>query len=67
MKKELTFEESMKRLDDIVHLLEKGDSTLESSIALFEEGLHLVNQCDSQLKAFDQKLQDVLSKHQKGE
>ena len=67
MKKELTFEESMKRLDEVVHLLEKGDATLEDSIQLFEEGLQLVASCDSQLKAFDQKLQDVLNKHQKGE
>jgi exodeoxyribonuclease VII small subunit len=51
----------------IVHLLEKGDATLEESIQIFEEGLELVAHCDSQLKAFDQKLQDVLQKHQKGE
>ena len=64
MKKEHTFEEAMKRLDVIVHLLEKGDATLEESIQIFEEGLELVAHCDSQLKAFDQKLQDVLQKHQ---
>ena len=64
MNKERSFEESMRRLDVIVNALEKGDTALEESLQLFSEGLDLVAQCDSQLKAFDQKLQDVLKKHQ---
>ena len=67
MSNERTFEESMKRLEDIVNALEKGDIALEESLQLFSEGLDLVASCDSQLKAFDQKLQDVLKKHQEEE
>ena len=63
MKKEISFEESMKRLDTIVNVLEKGDSSLEDSLKIFEEGLQLVASCDAQLKAFDSKLQEVLEKH----
>ena len=65
MKKEISFEESMKRLDTIVNVLEKGDSSLEDSLKMFEEGLGLVASCDAQLKAFDNKLQEVLQKHNK--
>ena len=65
MKKEVSFEESMKRLDTIVNVLEKGESSLEDSLKMFEEGLELVSSCNTQLKAFDSKLQEVLEKHTK--
>ena len=65
MMKEKTFEEAMKRLDIIVNQLEKGESSLDESLQLFEEGLELATVCDQQLKNFDQKLQEVLQKHQK--
>ena len=36
-----TFEKQMQRLEEIVSLLEKEDTDLETSIALYEEGLKL--------------------------
>jgi len=54
------FESSMKRLNEIVTALEKNESSLEQSIALFEEGLALVKECDLQLKGFDQKVQELM-------
>lgn len=54
------FEASMKRLNEIVTALEKNESSLEQSIALFEEGLALVKECDLQLKGFDQKVQELM-------
>jgi exodeoxyribonuclease VII small subunit len=36
--KKLTFEEAMKRLEEIVSLLENGEADLESSLKLFAEG-----------------------------
>lgn len=65
--KEITFEQAMKRLDEIVNQLEKGDTPLQESLNLFEEGLKLVSNCDMQLKEFDTKLQNVLLQHQKKE
>ena len=40
----------MSRLEEIIAALEKNEIELEDAIALFEEGLQLVNSCDSQLK-----------------
>ena len=54
------FEASMKRLNEIVTALEKNESSLEQSIALFEEGLALVKECDLQLKGFEQKVQELM-------
>ena len=35
---EMTFEQAMKRLEEIVTQLESGDAPLEKSLTLFEEG-----------------------------
>lgn len=51
-----TFEENMARLEAIVAQLEKGDATLGDSLALFEEGAKLVNQCRKELDAAEQKV-----------
>lgn len=42
-KEKLSFEESVKRLDEIVKLLERGDAPLSRSLKLFEEeyGSHI--------------------------
>jgi len=55
-KKELSFEESMKRLDEIVKGLEKGDVTLSDSMALFEEGTALIRRCTSLLDGAEQQV-----------
>lgn len=43
--KNMTFEENMTRLEQIVHLLEKGEVSLEESIKLFQEGTALAQTC----------------------
>ena len=55
-KKELSFEESMKRLDEIVRGLEKGDVTLSDSMALFEEGTALIRRCTELLDSAEQQV-----------
>lgn len=54
--KKKTFEESMTRLEEIVSALERGESTLEESIALFEEGTKLAAACAKQLDQAEQKV-----------
>lgn len=66
MEKKVAFRSSMHRLEEIVALLEKNDMELEEAIALFEEGLQLVNTCDKQLKGFDHKVQELLDTYQEG-
>ena len=55
-KKELTFEQSIARLDEIVKLLERGDATLENSLSLFEEGTALIRRCGKLLDTAEQKV-----------
>jgi exodeoxyribonuclease VII small subunit len=62
-KKEMTFEQSMGRLEEIVRLLETNEQPLDETIRLFEEGLHLVKSCDQTLKSFENKVNDLLAKN----
>ena len=54
--KKITFEESLARLEEIVKSLEKGDKSLDDSIALFEEGTKLVRSCAKILDGAEQKV-----------
>ena len=54
--KNLSFEQSMARLDEIVRHLEKGDMPLNDSLALFEEGTALFRSCEKQLDEAEQKV-----------
>ena len=53
--KKLNFEDSLKRLEEIVFHLEKGDIPLQS-LALFEEGTALVKSCSTLLDEAEQKV-----------
>ena len=55
-KTELTFEQKLERLDQIVKLLEKGDAPLAESLGLFEEGTGLIRDCSKQLDEAEQKV-----------
>lgn len=55
-KSKLSFEDSMKRLEEIVRHLEAGDLPLEESLALFEEGTALIRSCSAILDKAEQKV-----------
>ena len=55
-KKEMTFEQSLTRLEEIVKLLEKGDAPLAESLGLFEEGAGLIRSCGKLLDEAEQKV-----------
>ena len=54
--KKQTFEDRIRRLEEIVAALEKGDVQLADSLALFEEGAKLVAACTKQLEQAEQKV-----------
>lgn len=58
-KNNINFEENIKRLEEIVALLEKGETPLEESMALFEEGVNLTNQCLKMLDSAEQKIKKL--------
>ena len=64
MSEKPTFEQSMDRLDQIVSLLERNEIALEHAIGLFEEGLNLVQDLDTQLQGYENKVQELMLRHQ---
>ena len=61
MKQEDSYEVSIKRLEEIIAHLEKGEITLEEGLASFEEGVALIKKCQSHLDRAAQRVQ-VLKK-----
>lgn len=53
---EMTFEQAMARLEQIVTTLEGGRCSLDESLKLFEEGTKLTAYCSQQIKEAEQKI-----------
>lgn len=56
MEQSKSFEASMKRLEEIVRTMERGEMPLEQSLALFEEGTALVRGCAAMLDEAEMKI-----------
>ncbi|MBQ7035615.1 MAG: exodeoxyribonuclease VII small subunit [Clostridia bacterium] len=56
MNNEIKFEDAMKRLGEVVRVLENGEASLDESIALFEEGIKLSKRCTDLLEKAEQKV-----------
>lgn len=50
MNEEMSFEQAMSRLEEIVRILETGDSGLEKSMILYKEGATLSQFCHKKLE-----------------
>lgn len=57
--KELTFEESLRRLEEIVATLEGGRADLETSLRRYEEGVRLLRQCRLKLDDAERRIEIV--------
>ena len=53
---QMQYETAIKRLEEIVALLEKGGQTLDESVKLFEEGASLAAFCNKALKEAELKI-----------
>jgi len=60
-----TFEQSMKKLEQIVQELESGDLPLEEAMKKFEEGIKLSRLCSKKLDETEKKT-TLLLQDQKG-
>ncbi len=56
----MDFEKKLGRLEDIVEKMETGELTLEDSLKLFEEGVKLSRECNTQLSEAEQKVKLLL-------
>ena len=63
MKKNESFEISMKRLEEILDLLDSGEAELSKSMELFSEGVKISDHCNSLLAEAEQKIA-LISKKQ---
>lgn len=61
-----TFEEAIKRLEEIVEALEGGDVPLDKALSLYEEGIQLSRNCSENLKAAELRIKK-LGKDVKGQ
>jgi len=59
MKKKLTFEQSLERLEEIAALLEQGNAPLEDALKLYEEGTALAAECSRTLNAAQIKISEL--------
>ena len=57
---EMSFEEALARLEELVRALEGGESGLQDSLSLFEEGIGLVRYCTETLDAAEQKVKILM-------
>lgn len=55
-KKPIELEEGMKRLDEVVQKLSGEGISLEESLALYEEGVALVRECNARLESAERKI-----------
>jgi exodeoxyribonuclease VII small subunit len=63
--KEMKFEQALQELEGIVTSLERGELSLEASLATFEEGVRLVRILQERLKEAEKKVQ-ILVKDREG-
>lgn len=60
-KKEVTFENALERLENIVASLESGEAPLDESLALFEEGVKLVKLCNNKLEGAEKAVKQLVN------
>lgn len=53
---EMSFEQAMKELEQVVDQLDRGDVPLDASIALYERGAALKKRCEDELKRAEEKV-----------
>ena len=63
---EIKFEKAMKRLEQIVEELEKGELDIDKSLEIFEEGIKMSRVCSKKLNEAEAKI-EKLTQDKKGE
>ena len=59
--KELSFEENLEKLEEIVKKLESGDILLDDAINKFNEAMKLAKICDEKLKNAEESINKILN------
>ena len=56
----MTFEQNMQRLEQIVRALERGDAPLEESLKLFQEGTERIRICGKLLDEAQLQVEEIV-------
>ena len=56
---EITFEEALKNLEEIVEELNDGNLDLDKAIAAYERGIKLKNICEKRLEDAEQRIEII--------
>ncbi|SFA96820.1 MULTISPECIES: exodeoxyribonuclease VII small subunit [unclassified Bacillus (in: firmicutes)] len=59
--KQMSFEEAMNELEQIVDRLEEGDVPLEEAIAIYKNGMELSKLCHDKLKNVEEQLTQIIT------
>ena len=59
--KEINFEETMQKLDQITAELEKGELSLDESVKKFEEGIKLSKECNKILEDSEKRINILIN------
>jgi exodeoxyribonuclease VII small subunit len=60
---EMSFEESLAELENIVEKLENGQLSLDESLLLFDTGIKLVKECDTKLRNAQQQVEKLIEEN----
>ena len=63
----MEFEQKIKRLEEVVQSMQKGDLSLDESLRLFEEGVKLSKECHLSLEQAQQKVQILMGVDEAGQ
>jgi len=63
MELNLSYEDAVKQLEEIVQLLEKGDISLEKSLKLFQKGVSLSAYCTKKLDETEKKIVKLIDEN----
>ena len=62
MKENFSFEQALKRLEEIVETLEAGNISLEESIKIYQEGITLSKLCSGMLEEAEGKVMAIMNR-----
>ena len=63
MMENLSFEESLEKLEEIVNKLENGDVPLDDAIEEFNNAMQLVNVCNKNLSAAEEYIAKIVKEN----
>ena len=55
----MTYDEALRRLEDLVAQLERGGKNLDETLAMFEEGTTLLKRCQAELSEVEGRLAEM--------